>query len=202
MQIAGRHAGVIRERRGEARVARSAALDRARLERIGGPVRVDVRRSVRRPASPTSRTRCDARSCSWATSRRSVVLIELSLPALRAARSTAGDAIQPAWGEFARRASRNAMDCPQLPRVRPLHDDGPLAIARHCLPELRHHGREGLDAGKDATAGRDAIGRRTRTMQRGDAPERRALREPSVGAFERRPRHNRRSRAPRAPTRR
>jgi len=54
------------------------------------------------------------------------VLIELSLPALKR-RVHAGDAIQPAWGEFLDRLARR-YGLPAPARVRPLRDDGPLAI--------------------------------------------------------------------------
>jgi hypothetical protein len=54
------------------------------------------------------------------------VLIELSLPALKR-RVDAGDAIQPAWGEFLDRLVQR-YGLPAAARVRPLRDDGPLAI--------------------------------------------------------------------------
>jgi hypothetical protein len=54
------------------------------------------------------------------------VLVELSLPALKR-RVDAGDAIQPAWGEFLDRLAQR-YGLPATPRVRPLRDDGPLAI--------------------------------------------------------------------------
>ena len=54
------------------------------------------------------------------------VLIELSLPALKR-RVDAGDAIQPAWGEFLDRLAQR-YGLPATARVRPLRDDGPLAI--------------------------------------------------------------------------
>ena len=54
------------------------------------------------------------------------VLIELSLPALKR-RVNAGDAIQPAWGEFLDRLARR-YGLPAAARVRPLRGDGPLAI--------------------------------------------------------------------------
>jgi hypothetical protein len=54
------------------------------------------------------------------------VLIELSLPALKR-RVDAGDAIQPAWGEFLDRLAQR-YGLPSAARVRPLRDDGPLAI--------------------------------------------------------------------------
>ena len=53
------------------------------------------------------------------------VLIELSLPALRE-RVAAGDAIQPAWGEFLDRLARR-YGLPCAPRVRHLRNEGPLA---------------------------------------------------------------------------
>jgi hypothetical protein len=55
-----------------------------------------------------------------------VVLIELSLPALKR-RVDAGDAVQPAWGEFLDRLAQR-YGLPAAARVRPLRDDGPLAI--------------------------------------------------------------------------
>ncbi len=56
---------------------------------------------------------------------RIALLIELSLPALRA-RAAAGDAIQPAWGRFlAALTSRYGL--PAAPRVRHLRTAGPLA---------------------------------------------------------------------------
>ena len=54
-----------------------------------------------------------------------VVLIELSLPALRR-RIDAGESIQPGWNRFiARLAERYGLPAP--PRVRPHKDAGPLA---------------------------------------------------------------------------
>ena len=56
---------------------------------------------------------------------RMAVMIELSLPALRA-RTESGDAIQPAWGRFLDAlASRYGL--PAAPRVRYLKTQGPLA---------------------------------------------------------------------------
>jgi hypothetical protein len=53
------------------------------------------------------------------------VLIDISLPALKA-RVQAGDAIQPAWGQFlSRLADRYGL--PAAPRVRHLRHAGPLA---------------------------------------------------------------------------
>ena len=55
---------------------------------------------------------------------RVIVAIDLSLPAL-AARLSAGDAVQPAWGEFLHRiASRYGL--PKPPRVRYVKSAGPL----------------------------------------------------------------------------
>ncbi len=56
---------------------------------------------------------------------RVLVAIDVSLPAL-AARMQAGDAVQPAWGQFLHRiASRYGL--PQPPRVRYVKSGGPLA---------------------------------------------------------------------------
>ncbi|WP_119157746.1 hypothetical protein [Caldimonas tepidiphila] len=56
---------------------------------------------------------------------RIVVSVELSLPALQR-RVRAGDAVQPAWGEFlARLAARYGL--PAAPRVRYLRSEGRLA---------------------------------------------------------------------------
>ena len=56
---------------------------------------------------------------------RIALMIELSLPALRA-RVAAGDAIQPGWGRFlAALTSRYGL--PAAPRVRHLRTAGPLA---------------------------------------------------------------------------
>ena len=52
------------------------------------------------------------------------VLIELSLPGLKR-RVDAGDAIQPAWGQFLERVSER-YGLPAPPRVHPLLSDGPL----------------------------------------------------------------------------
>ena len=66
---------------------------------------------------------------------RVLVVIELSLPALKA-RLAAGDKVQPAWGEFlARVASRYGL--PAAPRLRYLTHDASAARAGHCLQELR-----------------------------------------------------------------
>lgn len=54
-----------------------------------------------------------------------VVLIELSLPALRR-RIDAGELIQPAWSRFLERLS-DRYGLPMPPRVRPHRDVGPLA---------------------------------------------------------------------------
>ena len=52
------------------------------------------------------------------------VLIEVSLPGLKG-RVDAGEAIQPAWGQFLERvADRYGLPAP--PRVRPLISEGPL----------------------------------------------------------------------------
>ena len=57
---------------------------------------------------------------------RVLVVIELSLPALKA-RMAAGDAVQPAWGEFmARVATRYGL--PAAPRVRYLTRANPLLV--------------------------------------------------------------------------
>ena len=53
------------------------------------------------------------------------VLIEVSLPGLRR-RADAGDAIQPAWGQFLERMS-DRYGLPSPPRVRPLGIEAPLA---------------------------------------------------------------------------
>jgi len=53
------------------------------------------------------------------------VLIELSLPALKR-RVEAGDAVQPAWGEFIERVS-SRYGLPVTPRVRHVRAAGPLA---------------------------------------------------------------------------
>jgi hypothetical protein len=55
-----------------------------------------------------------------------VVLIEISLPALKR-RVEAGDAVQPAWGNFLSRVSAR-YGLPSVPRVRPVRTDGPLAM--------------------------------------------------------------------------
>ena len=52
------------------------------------------------------------------------LLIDLSLPALQQ-RVRAGDALQPAWGQFVERIT--AYGLPAVPRVRHLHMQGPLA---------------------------------------------------------------------------
>jgi hypothetical protein len=52
------------------------------------------------------------------------VLIEISLPGLKG-RVDAGDAIQPAWGQFLERVSER-YGLPAPPRVHPLLSDGPL----------------------------------------------------------------------------
>jgi hypothetical protein len=52
------------------------------------------------------------------------VLIEVSLPALER-RVDAGEAIQPAWGQFLERLSER-YGLPAPPRVRPLRSLGPL----------------------------------------------------------------------------
>ena len=56
---------------------------------------------------------------------RIALMIELSLPALRA-RVDAGDAIQPAWGRFLDALSWR-YGLPAAPRVRHLKAQGPLA---------------------------------------------------------------------------
>jgi hypothetical protein len=56
---------------------------------------------------------------------RIVVLIELSLPALRA-RMDSGDAVQPAWGRFLDALTRR-YGLPATPRIRHLKTPGPLA---------------------------------------------------------------------------
>jgi hypothetical protein len=56
---------------------------------------------------------------------RIALMIELSLPALRA-RVEAGDAIQPAWGRFLD-ALTSRYGLPAAPRVRHLKTPGPLA---------------------------------------------------------------------------
>jgi hypothetical protein len=56
---------------------------------------------------------------------RVAVLIELSLPALKR-RVDAGDAIQPAWGDFLERLS-GRYGLPSAPRVRHSRIAGPLA---------------------------------------------------------------------------
>jgi hypothetical protein len=57
---------------------------------------------------------------------RVLVVIELSLPALKA-RMAAGDKVQPAWGEFlARVTSRYGL--PAAPRLRYLTHDAPLLV--------------------------------------------------------------------------
>lgn len=53
------------------------------------------------------------------------VLIEVSLPGLKR-RLDAGEAIQPAWGQFLERMS-DRYGLPAPPRVRPLDIEGPLA---------------------------------------------------------------------------
>jgi hypothetical protein len=55
---------------------------------------------------------------------RVAVLIDLSLPALQQ-RVRAGDALQPAFGDFLRRLERYGL--PAQPRVRHLRRPGPLA---------------------------------------------------------------------------
>jgi hypothetical protein len=54
------------------------------------------------------------------------VLIQLSLPALKQ-RVQAGDAVQPAWGEFLLRVSQR-YGLPSAPRVRHVRTAGPLAM--------------------------------------------------------------------------
>ena len=56
---------------------------------------------------------------------RIALLIDLSLPALLQ-RVRAGDALQPAWGDFVRRVGED-YGLPDLPRVRHLRTPGPLA---------------------------------------------------------------------------
>ena len=56
---------------------------------------------------------------------RILVQIDLSLPALKP-RVDAGEAIQPAWGQFVDRLSHR-YGLPVAPRVRHLHARGPLA---------------------------------------------------------------------------
>ena len=56
---------------------------------------------------------------------RIALLIDLSLPALQR-RVAAGDALQPAWGEFVERIGA-AYGLPAFPRVRHLRARGPLA---------------------------------------------------------------------------
>jgi len=56
---------------------------------------------------------------------RIALMIELSLPALRA-RTQCGDAIQPAWGRFLDALTRR-YGLPAPPRVRHLKTQGPLA---------------------------------------------------------------------------
>jgi hypothetical protein len=56
---------------------------------------------------------------------RVLVAIDVSLPALMS-RMKAGDAVQPAWGQFLERvASRYGL--PAAPRVRYMKSEGPLA---------------------------------------------------------------------------
>jgi len=55
---------------------------------------------------------------------RVALLIDLSLPALKR-RVEAGDALQPAWGQFLERIARYGL--PAAPRVRHLRGGGPLA---------------------------------------------------------------------------
>ena len=55
---------------------------------------------------------------------RVAVLVDLSLPALQR-RVRAGDALQPAWGDFLQRLARYGL--PAQPRVRHLARPGPLA---------------------------------------------------------------------------
>jgi len=55
---------------------------------------------------------------------RVALLIDLSLPALKR-RVDAGEALQPAWGQFLERMARYGL--PALPRVRHLPGTGPLA---------------------------------------------------------------------------
>ena len=54
-----------------------------------------------------------------------VVLIEMSLPALRR-RVDAGESVQPAWSEFLKRITHR-YGLPAPPRVRPMKSAGPLA---------------------------------------------------------------------------
>ena len=56
---------------------------------------------------------------------RILVQIDLSLPALKP-RVDAGEAVQPAWGQFVDRLSHR-YGLPVAPRVRHLHARGPLA---------------------------------------------------------------------------
>ena len=55
---------------------------------------------------------------------RLALLIDLSLPALKR-RVEAGDALQPAWGQFVERLQRYGL--PAAPRVRHRREAGPLA---------------------------------------------------------------------------
>ena len=58
--------------------------------------------------------------------RSLAVLIQLSLPALKQ-RVQAGDAVQPAWGDFLQRLS-DRYGLPAAPRVRHVRSAGPLAM--------------------------------------------------------------------------
>jgi hypothetical protein len=57
---------------------------------------------------------------------RVLVVIELSLPALKA-RLAAGDKVQPAWGEFLARVA-SSYGLPAAPRLRYLTREGPLLV--------------------------------------------------------------------------
>jgi hypothetical protein len=57
---------------------------------------------------------------------RVLVVIELSLPALKA-RMASGDKIQPAWGEFLGRVT-SRYGLPAAPRLRYLRRDAPLFV--------------------------------------------------------------------------
>ena len=90
--------------------------------------------------APRERDRCPACSSTEVdalavhTLRRAIVMvgdvsrvalqIDVSLPALQR-RVQAGDAVQPAWGQFLERIGRYGLPCP--PRVRYPRHAGPLA---------------------------------------------------------------------------
>jgi hypothetical protein len=109
------------------------------------------------------------------------VLIELSLPALKR-RIDAGDAIQPAWGEFLDRLVQRwtARSCARAP----LRDDGPLAILVVLAGAKTSWRVKRWMLGKMNAGSRRDPPSHAHDAARGDAPGAARLREPSVGVFE------------------